>query len=233
MPDNAHDKFLRWALANNGASEGSNRQRRWNEAAGVSADAPWCSTFIAYGLRNAGIEPPPNPAYSGAWLEWGGGKKVDNLNDAQAGDLLVFDWGDGGITDHVAAYLGNGQMIAGNNSNNSVGVSSVPAGNLVGIVRPKQFDPLEHVNPSGNAVNDVASSVAEFGKDQAGNLAKSIVSLLFNAVGKDGARILLYLALVIGGAGLVYYGFARSVGVSKPVGTPAKAAAAAATVAPK
>jgi cell wall-associated NlpC family hydrolase len=62
---------------------------------------------------------------------------VGSLAQAMPGDLLIFDWGDGGITDHVALYAGNNKMISGNDHNDSVGESAVPAGALVGIVRPK------------------------------------------------------------------------------------------------
>jgi cell wall-associated NlpC family hydrolase len=52
-----------------------------------------------------------------------------------AGDLVIFDWGDGGITDHVAIYAGKGQVIGGNQGNR---VSKVPLSrpNIVGVVRP-------------------------------------------------------------------------------------------------
>lgn len=126
-----------WAESALGVQEGSAREAKWAAAAGISPSAPWCSAFIAAGLARRGIKPPPDPAYSGSWLNWSGGKHVKNIQNAKPGDLLVFDWGDGGITDHVALYKGNGRMISGNDANNSVGESSVPVSNIVGIVRPK------------------------------------------------------------------------------------------------
>lgn len=234
MPEqNAGEQFLRWATAVKGTPEGSGRQHRWNAAAGVDASAPWCSTFIAYGLQKVGISPPSSPAYSGSWLEWSGGAHIDGMADAKPGDLLIFDWGDGGITDHVGAYLGGGQYISGNDSNDTVGVSSVPEGNIVGIVRPKGFGEVsEGGNPFGDvagAVGGAAGDVLGFAGDQASNIANSIIGALFDELTEDGPRVLLYLALVLGGATLVYYGLARSAGADKPLGTPAKVAAFAVT----
>lgn len=127
--------MVQWAQSALGTVEGSPKQARWAAAAGVPASAPWCSVFIAAGLRRRGITPPPDPAYSGSWLQWSGGRHIGSINKAKPGDLLVFDWGDGGITDHVALYTGNGQMIGGN-QNNKVSQEAVPTSNIVGIVRP-------------------------------------------------------------------------------------------------
>lgn len=129
---------VNWAKQVLGTSEGSGKVARWIAAIGAAPGIPWCSAFIAAALKNAGVtNMPSNPAYSGAWLDWKGGTKVGSFRNAMPGDLLIFDWGDGGITDHVGLYIGNGQMIAGNDSNDAVGQSSVPKGNIVGIVRPK------------------------------------------------------------------------------------------------
>jgi cell wall-associated NlpC family hydrolase len=135
-PGSGGKQLVRWANATEGTREGGIRHIRWAKAAGISASAPWCAAWVAYGIRKQGLAPPSNPAYTGSWLSWSGGKKI-NYKQAQPGDLLIFDWGDGGITDHIGVYKGNGQMTAGNDSNNSVGSSSVPTSNIVGVVRPK------------------------------------------------------------------------------------------------
>lgn len=127
--------LVRWAEMVEGTNEGSARQERWAKAAGIGPGTAWCSAFVAYGLRKQGYSLPSDPAYSGSWLNWKQGKKI-NYKNARPGDLLIFDWGDGGITDHVGIYIGHGQFIGGNNSANSTGRSSVPVGNIVGVVRP-------------------------------------------------------------------------------------------------
>jgi hypothetical protein len=131
-------QMIRWAKATLGTQEGSAAQQKWAQAAGVAASAPWCSVWVAYGLKRMGVTPPANPAYSGTWLEgWSGGTNLHttSLRSARPGDLLIFDWGDGGQTDHVALYTGGGKMIGGNQSN-EVSMIPVPTGNIVGIVRP-------------------------------------------------------------------------------------------------
>lgn len=130
---------IQWAEGVIGVSGGSGKVARWDAAIGAAPGIPWCSAFVSAVLRHAGIKNlPPDPAYSGAWLNWSGGTNIGtSLARAKPGDLLIFDWGDGGITDHVAYYVGHGQMISGNDSNDAVGKSSVPTGNIVGIVRPK------------------------------------------------------------------------------------------------
>lgn len=132
-------KAVEWAKGVVGVSGGSGAVARWDAAIGSAPGIPWCSAFVSAALRQAGVKNlPSNPAYSGSWLSWKGGKNIGtSLANAKPGDLLIFDWGDGGITDHVALYAGNHQMISGNDSNDKVGTSSVPTGNLVGIVRPK------------------------------------------------------------------------------------------------
>lgn len=142
---------IEWAESVIGVSGGSGKVARWDAAIGQAPGIPWCSAFVAAVLRHAGVKNMPgNPAYSGAWLNWSGGVNLQttNLGAAKPGDLLIFDWGDGGITDHVAYYLGHNQMLSGNDSNDSVGKSSVPSGNIVGIVRPKY--PVQHRGTSNS-----------------------------------------------------------------------------------
>lgn len=130
------DGLIDWAKGTLGTVEGSRKQQMWAASFGLSASLPWCSIWIGFGLKRvAGLELPANPAYSGAWLGWSGGKHV-SLSDVKAGDIVVFDWGDGGRTDHVALYVGSGDVIGGNQSNK---VSRVPLnrGAVVGVVRPR------------------------------------------------------------------------------------------------
>lgn len=58
----------------------------------------------------------------------------------------------------------------------------------------------------GGAVSDVAGAAA----GAAGDVAKSILSALWGAFGADGVRILLYVVLVLGGAGAVVFGTSKA-----------------------
>jgi hypothetical protein len=129
--------FVEVALKYNGTQEGSNLQVHWANTLGFSANLPWCSIFVANMLIESGIitrgQLPANPAYSGTWIGWSHGRRVTE-SQAARGDLLIFDWGDGGITDHVGIYLGHNQYISGNHSD-QVGVSPVPWSNVVAVIR--------------------------------------------------------------------------------------------------
>lgn len=129
------NSLVSWAEKQIGTAEGSSKQVAWANQIGISPAEPWCSVFVAAALLQAGVKNiPPSAAYSGAWLSWEGGTQI-STKQMQPGDIVVFDWGDGGRTDHVAIYAGDGMVVGGNQSN---GVSKVPlnSGAIVGVVRP-------------------------------------------------------------------------------------------------
>jgi hypothetical protein len=120
-----------------GTVEGSKLQVDWAHKLGFSADLPWCSIFVANMLIEAGIltrdQLPSNPAYSGIWIGADHFRRI-NRAEARAGDLLIFDWGDGGITDHVGIWDGDATYTSGNHGD-KVDRSPVYWGNVVAIVR--------------------------------------------------------------------------------------------------
>lgn len=237
--------FLKLATSAVGAREGGSRESKWAAAAGISPTTAWCSAFISFFLSKVGIKPPPDPAYSGAWLEWSGGRKLPGgYKEVKPGDLLIFDWGDGGRTDHVAAYVGGGRMVQGNDSNNKVSITSVPTGNIVGVVRPKAFEGGGETDYGGGPIGFAKHLVLGdplkalgIGSGQglkeditgaAGSViptADDIIAGLVKALGVNAPAILINLALVGGGAFLVYYGISKAAGVSAPVGRAFEAAA--------
>ncbi len=121
-----------------GVHELGAQQRQWAANLGMSPYLPWCSIFVSNMLLEAGIctkaQLPSNPAYSGAWFSWSHGRRV-SANAVRPGDLLIYDWGDGGLTDHVNIYEGGGTAIGGNQSD-QVSRMTVPWGNVVGVIRP-------------------------------------------------------------------------------------------------
>lgn len=133
------DEMVEWARSTLGVVEGSPRHRRWADDIGVFD--PWCSVWIAYGLKHvAGLSLPAHPAYSGAWLDWSDGEQVSHAS-MQPGDLVIFDWGDGGITDHIALLVADGRVIGGNQSqagtDGAVTETALSASAVVAVVRPK------------------------------------------------------------------------------------------------
>lgn len=127
-------EVLEHELQYKGTHEGGALQQQWAHDLGYSASLPWCSIFQGYFIKHVlGIPLPPNPAYSGSWISWKHGTRI-SAHQARPGDLLIFDWGDGGMTDHVGMYMGGGQYISGNH-NDEVGVAPVPWSNIVAVIR--------------------------------------------------------------------------------------------------
>lgn len=90
-----------------------------------------CSGLVGWSFAAAGIHLPrtaAEQALAGAAVA---------LNQMQPGDLLfwAYDPADPGFIDHVAIYLGNGQMIEAPQTGYSVHVIALQTGHLVGAVR--------------------------------------------------------------------------------------------------
>lgn len=136
-------RFVEWVRSQVGVTEYSAAHKKYADEFGMPYSWPWCSIFTSYGLLKFGgfarDELPGSLAYSGSWLNWAHGHRV-SYADAQPGDFIIYDWGDGGMTDHVEVYVGDGQGIGGNESDPSGGAvkgpSPVSVGNIVGVVRP-------------------------------------------------------------------------------------------------
>ncbi len=130
--------LVTWAKKYVGVHEGSALQIKWANDLGYSAALPWCSIFVANGIRAKfpKLSLPSNPAYSGSWASWKDGKRIA-INKRRAGDLCVYDWGDGGLTDHVAICEGkNGKRVGGNQSD-AVTEEPIDAEFIVFVIRPR------------------------------------------------------------------------------------------------
>lgn len=136
--DEGRKAYLKFLESNIGLTENDPKRIAMARDMGADPSWPWCSIFVGYGLKHHGgfapSELPSGVPYSGSWLSWSHGSRI-SYPQAQPGDLLIFDWGDGGLTDHVATYVGNGLKIGGN-ENDRVEKDAVPAGAIVGVVRP-------------------------------------------------------------------------------------------------
>lgn len=87
---------------------------------------------------------------------------------------------------------------------------------FLGQLASGQLKPTNAIGAAGHAVGIVGDAVGNAALDT----AKAIVGLLFDAFGKDGARILVYLVLVLGGGGLALYGVARAFGIGAKLPSP-------------
>lgn len=137
--DNGRKNYLKFLESVVGLTENDPKRVAMARDMGADPSWPWCSILVGYGLKHYGGfdgpgELPSGVPYSGSWLSWSHGSRI-SYSQVQPGDLLIFDWGDGGLTDHVATYVGNGIKIGGN-ENDRVEKDAVPAGAIVGVVRP-------------------------------------------------------------------------------------------------
>lgn len=114
---------------------------------------PYCAMFVSYCLNWAGFEAAGLP---GAYVPWilsansDAGRLVAN-EDAQPGDLVMFDWRGDGVADHIGIVEENHpdegwmQTIEGNTSPGSGGSQSNGGGvyrrarnysSIIGVARP-------------------------------------------------------------------------------------------------
>lgn len=114
---------------------------------------PYCAMFASYCLNWAGIEAAGLP---GSYVPWilsansDAGRLVAN-EDAQPGDLVIFDWQGDGVADHIGIVEENHpdegwmQTIEGNTSPGSGGSQSNGGGvyrrarnynSIIGVARP-------------------------------------------------------------------------------------------------
>lgn len=114
---------------------------------------PYCAMFASYCLNWAGVEAAGLP---GSYVPWilsansDAGRLVAN-EDAQPGDLVMFDWQGDGVADHIGIVEENHadegwmQTIEGNTSSGSGGSQSNGGGvyrrarnygSIIGVARP-------------------------------------------------------------------------------------------------
>lgn len=80
---------------------------------------PWCGTFVAHCMRQAGIEPAKAWYRAKAWADWG---NALNFGQLAPGAVIVFERTGGG---HVGFYVGEDKThfhILGGNQSDAVNV---------------------------------------------------------------------------------------------------------------
>lgn len=131
--------YSRWSDPNPGTKYG-----RWYAEITKSpyfgqSGVPYCAMFVAWVLNQAGQSCPGMPT-AAVLTEYNAAKKAgilrSNKKDAQPGDLVIFDWGDGGkAQDHIGFVEKNcGSYIQTIEGNTSSGTSG-SQGNGGGVYR--------------------------------------------------------------------------------------------------
>jgi uncharacterized protein (TIGR02594 family) len=120
----------------------------------VNADSvPWCGTFAAYCVREAGLTPPPVAVRAKSWATWEANLRAEHLSP---GAVLVFDREGGG---HVGFYVGEDQThyhVLGGNQSDSVNVMRILKQRCIARRWPRSLpvvgQPVK-LNPNGTAVS--------------------------------------------------------------------------------
>ena len=144
--------------------------------AGPSVKIWWCQIFVSWVFDQAGVSFSGGLSYNTNNTLAAGrreGRALANVRDAQPGDIVFYDWGHDGATDHVGIIeLNRGntiQTIEGNTSSGAAGSQS--AGNgvyrrvrnwsaVAGVIRP-YFDNV----PAADSAPTLLKEDSSFGTE--------------------------------------------------------------------
>ena len=87
-----------------------------------SDETPWCGTWVAYCIQEAGLTPPPIAVRAMSWATWGANLRPEVLTP---GAILVFKRPGGG---HVGMYVSEDETtyrVLGGNQSNSVNITRI------------------------------------------------------------------------------------------------------------
>ena len=97
-------------------------------------ETPWCGTFVAHCLREAGLPVPQHSYRALAWKDYGSNLRPTHVCE---GAILVFAREGGG---HVGFYVGEDRFyyrVLGGNQQNTVNVMRIAKNRCVAIRWPK------------------------------------------------------------------------------------------------
>lgn len=139
--------YSRWTDPNTGTKYG-----RWMaEVTGEDwlggNDVAYCVMFISYCFAKAGMNEGylPSQNCDDVVSRARNYNQLVSKDDIQVGDLLIFDWGDGGILDHIAIVENvinscTFQTIEGNTNGGQVARRTRYSSSVMYVVRPNYYD---------------------------------------------------------------------------------------------
>lgn len=192
--------------------------------------------------RGLAIDVIPDPRRGGTWDDvdrlaaWAEPKQNDPRDPFRwvgytgdpnhgRGNHLHLSWGHMGPsvkTIRSASGSGNGVDVGGF-LKDALGVSHIIGGASAGPVGVGAAVVTNKLLGVGGDVTDAAQKAALAP-------AKLAMDALLKVLGVTGSQILLYTVLILGGAALAFYGFARATGVDDNLGKAAKTAATVAVI---
>jgi uncharacterized protein (TIGR02594 family) len=95
-------------------------------------ETAWCSAFVNWVLKQAGVTPRTNSAWARSWLKWG-----IATDDPIPGTIVIFTRG--ANAGHVGFYLNeddNRIQVLGGNQGDAVTIAWFPKANLLGYREP-------------------------------------------------------------------------------------------------
>ncbi len=129
VPGKGAERAVAWAKKVIGVKQGSSKYNYWMGK--VGGYDPWCSFWIGFLMREiCGLE-CSDFGHVSYWGGWANGKRISR-GQLKPGDIVVY--GDR----HVALYIGDGQIIGGNQSDavTQAGIDSVSSAAASTFVRP-------------------------------------------------------------------------------------------------
>jgi hypothetical protein len=190
------------------------------------------SLGAAAGSRFAGLRVQLDGASNSWWYGHLSRLVVHAGQTVKAGELIGYSGSANGV-----AHLHIGQRVGDPlhsfdvaTGNAGTGGSNSLLGNIAGGVLNSTGPVGSAINAAPDAAGAVAGAAGDVASEAAAETAKAMVGFIIDAVGVDGARILLYIALIVGGATLVGVGGSRMFGLH-PVEATKKTAAKVAEVA--
>lgn len=171
--------YSRWTDPEEGTVFGRWYAEKTGESYYGASGVPYCAMFASYCLDWAGVSAEGIP---GAYVPWilsansDAGRLVYN-EDAQPGDLVMFDWGGDGVADHIGIVEENHpdegwmQTIEGNTSSGTSGSQSNGGGvyrrarnysSIIGVARP-YYDETSTAPIEGGFNNNSDSEASDSG----------------------------------------------------------------------
>ena len=165
--------YSRWTDPEEGTVFGRWYAEKVGDSYYGASGVPYCAMFVSYCLDWAGVSAEGIP---GAYVPWilsansEAGCLVYN-EDAQPGDLVMFDWGGDGVADHIGIVEENHpdegwmQTIEGNTSSGNSGSQSNGGGvyrrarnysSIIGVARPN-YDGVSIAPIEGGSGDDSGS----------------------------------------------------------------------------
>ena len=164
--------YCRWDDPLNGTKYGREYAQLVNDSSFGNNGVAYCAMFVTYCIRHAGATAPGIPGAYCPWIVTAGikaGRTISN-QDAQYGDMVLFDWEGDGVSDHIGFVESNnvnakvltcieGNTTGADGRSGSVARRTRAYSTVICIIRPYYDNNNSNSNPTWSTLNgiDIAS----------------------------------------------------------------------------